>query len=63
MKKFEELPDSLIEIAEVRVENPEVSLKDLGNLLENPIGKSILACFNIFCIYCAISLSFNNISK
>jgi len=40
MKKFEELPDSLIEIAEVRVENPEVSLKDLGNLLENPIGKS-----------------------
>ena len=32
--------DSLIEIAEVRVENPEVSLKDLGNLLENPIGKS-----------------------
>lgn len=40
MKKFEELPDSLIEIAEVRIENPEISLKELGNLLENPIGKS-----------------------
>lgn len=40
MKKFEELPDNLIEIAEVRLENPEVSLKELGELLENPIGKS-----------------------
>lgn len=40
IKKFEELPDNLIEIAEVRIENPEISLKELGNLLENPIGKS-----------------------
>lgn len=40
MKKFEELPDNLIEIAELRIENPEVSLKELGELLENPIGKS-----------------------
>lgn len=40
MKKFEELPENLIEIAEVRIENPEVSLKELGELLENPIGKS-----------------------
>ncbi len=40
MKKFEELPDNLIEIAEIRIENPEVSLKELGELLENPIGKS-----------------------
>lgn len=40
MKKFEELPESLIEIAEIRLENPEISLKELGNLLENPIGKS-----------------------
>lgn len=40
MKKFEELPDNLIEIAEVRIENPEASLKELGELLENPIGKS-----------------------
>ncbi len=40
MKKYEELPDSLIEIAELRLEYPEMSLKDLGMQLENPIGKS-----------------------
>lgn len=40
MKKYEELPDSLIEIAELRVKYPEMSLKDLGTMLENPIGKS-----------------------
>ena len=40
MKKFEELPENLIEIAELRIENPEISLKELGELLENPIGKS-----------------------
>lgn len=40
MKKYEELPDSLIEIAELRIEYPEMSLKDLGMHLENPIGKS-----------------------
>lgn len=40
MKKYEELPDSLIEIAELRIEYPEMSLKDLGANLENPIGKS-----------------------
>ena len=40
MKKYEELPDSLIEIAELRVQYPEMSLKDLGANLENPIGKS-----------------------
>lgn len=40
MKKYEELPDSLIEIAELRIEYPEMSLKDLGMQLENPIGKS-----------------------
>ncbi len=40
MKKFEELPENLIEIAETRIENPEASLKELGQLLENPIGKS-----------------------
>ena len=40
MKKYEELPDSLIEIAELRLEYPEMSLKDLGAQLENPIGKS-----------------------
>lgn len=40
MKKFEELPQNLIEMAEIRIENPEASLKELGELLENPIGKS-----------------------
>lgn len=40
MKKFEELPENLIEIAELRIENPEMSLKELGECLEEPIGKS-----------------------
>lgn len=40
MKKYDELPDSLIEIAELRIEYPEMSLKDLGTQLEKPIGKS-----------------------
>lgn len=40
LNKFEELPDYLKEIAAVRLENPEMSLKDLGALLDNPIGKS-----------------------
>lgn len=40
LKKFEELPDYLKEIAMIRLENPEVSLKTLGEMLENPIGKS-----------------------
>jgi len=40
MKKYEELPDSLIEVAELRVKYPEMSLKDLGKMIENPIGKS-----------------------
>lgn len=34
------LPESLQEIAKVRVEYPDTPLKDLGGLLENPIGKS-----------------------
>lgn len=40
LKKFEELPDDLKEIAALRLENPEVSLKDLGTLLDVPLGKS-----------------------
>ena len=40
MKKYEELPEQLIEIAELRVNNPEMSLKDLGQLLETSLGKS-----------------------
>lgn len=40
LNKFEELPDYLKEIALLRLENPDVSLKVLGEMLENPIGKS-----------------------
>ncbi len=40
LKKFDELPDYLKEIAILRLENPDASLKVLGELLENPIGKS-----------------------
>ncbi len=37
---FEKLPTVLQEIAKVRVKYPEDSLKQLGERLENPIGKS-----------------------
>lgn len=40
LNKFEEMPDYLKEIAILRLENPDVSLKALGEMLENPIGKS-----------------------
>ena len=40
LNKFEELPDYLKEIALIRLENPDMSLKALGELLEKPIGKS-----------------------
>ena len=39
LNKFEELPEDLKEIAILRLENPDMSLKALGELLENPIGK------------------------
>ncbi len=39
-KKFEELPDTLKEIAEIRLKNPDASLVELGKMLQNPIGKS-----------------------
>lgn len=39
-KKFDELPDSLKEIAELRLKNADASLVELGQMLENPIGKS-----------------------
>lgn len=38
--KFENLPDNLKEIANKRVENPDASLIELGNMLLEPIGKS-----------------------
>lgn len=38
--KWEKLPQSLKEIGELRVENPDISLKELGALLNPPLGKS-----------------------
>lgn len=38
--KFEKLDDSLKEIAILRLENPNASLAELGNLLDKQIGKS-----------------------
>ncbi|WP_044974369.1 DNA-binding protein WhiA [Ruminococcus sp. HUN007] len=37
---LENLPDTLREIAEARLENPEFSLNDLGEILDPPIGRS-----------------------
>ena len=34
------LPDNLQSIAKLRLENPEASLKDLGNMLDEPISRS-----------------------
>lgn len=39
-KKFEKLPDILKEIAKLRLENPDASLIELGNMLKEPVGKS-----------------------
>lgn len=39
-KKFEDLPENLKEIAEVRLKSPDANLVELGQMLENPIGKS-----------------------
>ena len=38
--KYNELPETLKEVAEVRINNPEMSLIELGKLLDKPIGKS-----------------------
>ena len=37
---FEKLPDNLREMAEVRLEYPDATLKELGDLLSPPVGKS-----------------------
>ena len=38
--EYENLPDSVKEVAELRVEYPEASLKELGEMLSPPLGKS-----------------------
>ena len=37
---FERLDEPLKEIAELRLENPNASLIELGKMLKNPVGKS-----------------------
>ena len=37
---LDHLPDKLREMAEVRLENPQASLKELGELMDPPVGKS-----------------------
>ena len=39
-KEYENLPDNVKEIAMLRIENPDASLKELGELLDPPLGKS-----------------------
>ena len=38
--KFNELPDNLKELADLRIKNPEATLEELGKMLSTPIGKS-----------------------
>ena len=40
LNEFEKLPENLKEIANKRIENPDASLVELGNMLLEPIGKS-----------------------
>ena len=40
LKKFEELPEELRVMASLRLEYPEATLKELGEYLEPPLGKS-----------------------
>ena len=40
LKKFDKLSDELQKIANLRLENPDASLKALGELLDEPVGKS-----------------------
>lgn len=40
MKKFEDLSPELREVASIRIEHPENSLKEIGGMLEKPLGKS-----------------------
>lgn len=40
MKKFNELPQNVQEVADLRLENPDMPLAELGKMLSTPIGKS-----------------------
>ena len=40
INKLEKLPDGLRELAKLRMEYPDATLKELGGLLEEPLGKS-----------------------
>jgi hypothetical protein len=40
ISKFDDLQPELKEVALLRLEHPEASLKELGQMLEEPIGKS-----------------------
>ena len=37
-KKFENLPENLKELANLRIQNPEASYQELGAMLKEPIG-------------------------
>ena len=37
---LDNLPESLREICEIRIQNPEIGLSELGNLMTPPLGKS-----------------------
>jgi len=39
-KELEQLPEQLTEIARLRLENPEATIKELGEMLDPPLGKS-----------------------
>jgi len=40
LEEYKELPDTIREIADLRLKNPEISLKELGELCNPPVGKS-----------------------
>ena len=39
-QKFEELPEALKVVAKLRLENPDMSLKDLSEMAKPPVSKS-----------------------
>ncbi len=39
-KKFNDLPENIKEVANLRIKNPDSSLEEIGRMLQSPIGKS-----------------------